>query len=471
MNVINKSLNGPAMLLHAGVLIALLLVLNYIMSRLLPRTTRMGVPGWRGILLLTLVALPMVCRPNPEPTVNEIILSISKEGEMTLQNENVTLDELPRKLEETVRQYPQTRLAIQADQRTSWAKVSKAFDAAKAAHMNVASTLSKPESPSDWSNKQSRGPGLMRPAGILSAADVDALEAKLVENPEDFSARRDLLTYYGFRDRGAKAKHVLWIIEHHPEYNSQETSLDPNRDGPAYSQGKTVWLKQVKDHPTNTVILGNAAAFLLLNDRVMAEELLKKAQVLQPQNPVWSDRLGQLYRLDAMGQPGTNFAAKALAEFERAQALTSPAESGSPRLKDLATMAFAAGNLEKARTYADELLGPGMKWSNGGNAGDALYHGNIILGRIALREGKIEEAKKHLLEASKTKGSPVLGSFGPNMSLAKELLEKGETNAVLQFFQECERFWPSYGGENKTAKWANEVKEGKMPDFGANLVY
>ena len=51
-------------------------------------------------------------------------------------------------------------------------------------------------------------------------------------------------------------------------------------------------------------------------------------------------------------------------------------------------MALAAGDLEKARTYASELLGPGLQWSRGGNAGNALFHGNIVLGRIALREGQ-----------------------------------------------------------------------------------
>ena len=39
-------------------------------------------------------------------------------------------------------------------------------------------------------------------------------------------------------------------------------------------------------------------------------------------------------------------------------------------------------------------------------------------------EGRIEEAKRHLLAAGRSSGSPVLGSFGPNMSLAKDLLEK-----------------------------------------------
>jgi biopolymer transport protein ExbD len=438
---------------------------------------------------LSLVLLPAACnrqtgpatppaasatsQPKAAAAKDQLLVTISKEGAMSLQNEPVTLGDLQKELAEAARTNPKTSLAIQADRATAWATVSKVLDAAKAAHITVSSVLSQATPPSDWSGKQLRGPGLMVSPGMLSTADVDALEAKLVEDPEDFSARRDLLAYYGFRDRGAKAKHVLWIIEHHPEFsgNGPEMSLDPIQEGSAYRQGKALWLQAAKDHPTNALILGNAAAYFTIYDKAAAEDLLTKAQALEPRNPVWSERLGQLYRLEANGQPGTNLAAKSLAEFEKAQSQTSPAVPGSPRLVDMAQMALAAGDLEKARTYANELLGPGLQWSRGGNAGNALFHGNIVLGRIALREGKMDDAKKYLLEAGKTKGSPVLNTFGPSMTLAKELLEKGETNAVLEYFQECGRFWPSYGGENKIAEWTAEVKEGRTPDFGANLIY
>ncbi len=326
---------------------------------------------------------------------------------------------------------------------------------------------------SDWPSKQTGGPVLMRPPGMFTPAEVDALEAKLVGDPENLTARLDLVAYYGFRDRAAKARHVLWIIEHHPEFsvNGCEMSLDPVMDESAYRQGKALWLQNVKNKPTNAVILGNAAAYFNIYDNAAAEDMLIRAQNLEPQNPAWSEQMGQLYKLEMIGHPGTNLPAKALAEFEKARTQTSPAVPGSPMLMDLAQMAVAAGDLEKARTYAAEILGPGMQWSGGGNAERAFFYGNLVLGRVALREGKLDEAKKYLLEAGKTKGEPGLDGFGPNMSLAKELLEKGETNAVLEYFHECEKFWPSYGGENKLAKWTAEVKEGKTPDFGGNLYF
>ena len=312
----------------------------------------------------------------------------------------------------------------------------------------------------------------------LQPDEAKALEAKLAKQPDDLSVRSKLLGYYfrlQFSSPDAKAAHqhhVFWIIKNHPEApiaGLPYSSLDNTLDGDAYQQGKQLWLEQTKAKATNLAVLANAAHYFQLHDRDLAEKLLKQGQNADPNNPGWSDRLGQIYMLDIIGKTGTDVAAKALAEFERAQTSTIPAVPGNPRLMDLAKAAFAAGDLEKARKYATELLGPGMEGKGGGNAGDACFQGNTILGRIALREGKMDEAKKCLLASGQTKGSPVLGSFGPSMILAKELAEKGETDVVIQFFDLCRKFWP--GGTDRLDKWTKDVKAGVPPDFGTNLAY
>jgi hypothetical protein len=86
-----------------------------------------------------------------------------------------------------------------------------------------------------------------------------------------------------------------------------------------------------------------------------------------------------------------------------------------------------------------------------------------------VREGRIADAKRYLLEAGKNPGSPVLGSFGPNMSLAKDLLDKGQRDVVLEYFELCRKFWKMDRG--RLDQWSQEVKDGKTPDFGANLDY
>jgi len=138
-------------------------------------------------------------------------------------------------------------------------------------------------------------------------------------------------------------------------------------------------------------------------------------------------------------------------------------------LDDAAKQSFEVGKIEDARKYATELLTLAQKFQNDWNYGNAVQDGNLVLGRIALHEGRMEEAKQYLLEAGKSPGSPQMDSFGPNMSLAQDLLEKGERETVLQYFELCRKFWKTDDG--KLDQWSREVKSGKIPDFGANLVY
>jgi hypothetical protein len=138
-------------------------------------------------------------------------------------------------------------------------------------------------------------------------------------------------------------------------------------------------------------------------------------------------------------------------------------------LDDAAKESFETGKIEDARKYATELLTLAPKFPRSWNYGNAIQDGNLVLGRIALKEGRADEAKQRLLEAGKSPGSPQMDSFGPNMSLAKDLLEKGERDTVLQYFGACRKFWSM--GQGNLGQWTEDVKAGRIPDFGANLVY
>jgi hypothetical protein len=130
---------------------------------------------------------------------------------------------------------------------------------------------------------------------------------------------------------------------------------------------------------------------------------------------------------------------------------------------------FNAGKIEDADKDAKELLKLAPQFQGNWNYGNAIQDGNLVLGCIAVREGHIDEAKQYLLAAGNSPGSPTMDSFGPNMSLAKDLLEKGQREVVLQYFGLCRKFWKmDYG---KLDQWSKEVEAGQVPDFGANLVY
>lgn len=216
-------------------------------------------------------------------------------------------------------------------------------------------------------------------------------------------------------------------------------------------------------------ILRNASAFLLLHDSTISEELLLKGQSLDPKNPQWFSSLGQLYSLKLISLPvgpaRKATAGKAYQQYKAAYDLSEAAEQDA-LLVDLAKTAFAAGLNDEAQAFATKMLEDDTHdW----NRGDRIHYGNLILGQIALSEGDVDEAKSRLLLAGKSTGSPQLNSFGPNMLLAKELLERGDTEVVLEYFELCEKFWKS--PDRELERWADDVKSGRTPQFGGNLVY
>ncbi len=96
-----------------------------------------------------------------------------------------------------------------------------------------------------------------------------------------------------------------------------------------------------------------------------------------------------------------------------------------------------------------------------------IHRCNLILGGVALRRGDLKRAGEYLLIAARIGGTGP--SAGPNMILAKELLEKGQRDVVLEYFQLCGKSWSA--GRGQLARWTAQVKAGEIPQFGANLAY
>jgi hypothetical protein len=138
-------------------------------------------------------------------------------------------------------------------------------------------------------------------------------------------------------------------------------------------------------------------------------------------------------------------------------------------LRYLSEKAIQAGNFQKAELRAKELLSLAGAYKSDFPRGNIIHHGNILLGIIALKQNKIEDAKQYLHLAGSTPGSPQLNSFGPNMTLANDLLKTGEKDAVVEYFELCKKFWQMDFG--KLDYWTAQVRAGELPDFGANLTY
>jgi len=322
----------------------------------------------------------------------------------------------------------------------------------------------------------------------LSQKEAEKLETKLIKDPDNFPVRIELLGYYGLntsRTKGQEEKfqeHSIWTIENFPDTSiiSTITVFNQPCDEKISNKFRELWLKQIRIYGDNAKVLGNAAYFFMIsNDDTLAEKLFKKAKELEPDNPNWPEELARFYSHKGRDAPVTvrkESAQKAVEEIEEALALTDLKQDKVFLFLELSKNAYIAGDFEKASKYAKKILTSAereyLEWEGDTTLLDwELFHySNIILGRIALSSGKIEEAKEYLIEAGKLKGSSNPSFYRVNMMLAKELLKVGEREVVLEYFELCGSFWEDE--ENKLEEWAKIVRQGGIPDFDcSNLNY
>lgn len=132
-----------------------------------------------------------------------------------------------------------------------------------------------------------------------------------------------------------------------------------------------------------------------------------------------------------------------------------------------ASEAINQGDLERAEELGRQRL-EGAPSEDHWDYGNAMHYGHLILGHVALRQDDVRRAKRELLLAGRTSGSPQLDSFGPNMSLARDLLAVGEDDVVLKYLDLVQAFWDF---DEDVQEWARQIRSGEIPDFGANLLY
>ena len=311
----------------------------------------------------------------------------------------------------------------------------------------------------------------------LTAEEVESIEKQLEQNPHDTQLRTKLLGYYSSNRfsnpsaRKACQKHILWLIVNSPEtevLGIPDGTLNVHLDRDAYIKGKEGWLDHIKQKPDDLKVLAHSANFFRMYDRELSIISLQKGQALDKDNPKWYRDLGHIYSLGLVRKSSEDkviAAKKALEQFEIACKL-STGMGRNALLQSLAKVALAANKPQKAREYAETML---SQKSSSWNYGNNVHHGNIILGRIALTSDDLEEAKKRLIKAGETPGSPQLNSFGPNMTLALELLKKGEKEVVLKYFELCLKFWKR--GKDRIQKWSTDIENDELPNFRANLAY
>ena len=142
-----------------------------------------------------------------------------------------------------------------------------------------------------------------RAAVAMTPEQAAALERSLDANPDNDGVRESLIIFY---DQSGKVtwqqklqgirKHALWRIAHLLETESDlwVPNISKRYDPEGYAQATKLWLEQTSRPHVTTKTLGRAAAFFTSYDKPLAEELLTRAERMEPAGP-WAYRLMDLY--------------------------------------------------------------------------------------------------------------------------------------------------------------------------------
>jgi beta-lactamase regulating signal transducer with metallopeptidase domain len=189
-----------------------------------------------------------------------------------------------------------------------------------ACQRRVAALAEDPEV-ADRLAKQRAATAEYKAATGLTVEQVRDLEARVALNPDDLESTRKLLIFY--RESGqkvlgwnrmvaARRPHLLRLIERHPESDLTWWPMKRALDPVGYAQARALWMAQVGKPDVTSKTLGAAAHFFGISEKPIAEELLLRAQALDPDGPQprvvdntyyspWVSRLGELYARAIVG--------------------------------------------------------------------------------------------------------------------------------------------------------------------------
>ncbi|HYR82465.1 MAG TPA: hypothetical protein VE422_00145 [Terriglobia bacterium] len=98
----------------------------------------------------------------------------------------------------------------------------------------------------------------------------------------------------------------------------------------------------------------------------------------------------------------------------------------------------------------------------------AIYTGNLILAQAALDQNDIANARRYLLEAATITGTPAIQEKGPDVSVARILLDRGERDTVLEYLHRAHNFWPQ--GGPVLDRWETTIRAGRRVNFNQRAI-
>ena len=231
----------------------------------------------------------------------------------------------------------------------------------------------------------------------LSSSELDALEGRLVEDPDDLRTRIRLVVHYDSlrfgsgQARLALQRHVKWLIRNHPESailaHPGGIKMLPAADGDVYTETIPMWLDAVDRHPTDPAVLSNAANSLIWEGRSLC--LFRRAMELDPHSALFRVQYAYAQVVQAhWGSPEDRREAATAALWTLQDGLASIVERNDRLFLNTKALKYAveAGDPEAARTYATEIVAEATAlgrddWNYCNSNHDALQ----VLGWLALR--------------------------------------------------------------------------------------
>lgn len=299
----------------------------------------------------------------------------------------------------------------------------------------------------------------------ISKPKANELEAEIRKNPENLDDRISLIGYYSWNgrtpaDRQRLRTHVLWLLGNHPEHPAVgEPSVRDLPDDPEGNrQILALWDRNLELRGDDLNVLKNAEKFFFAREPAKAERILRQLHEKEPGNQQWPNELIKLYVMFGLPDFDNDRPSEKAAEaYSRVLQLTSNPAARELIASDMAQATFKTGDFAEAAQFAKIDL----QTANPA----AAQRANTILGRVALRSGDLNGAKQYLLDSAVVAPGQTGLAFSPTMVLAKELLEKGERDAVVEYLEDCKPLWPR--GRRILQSWIADIKDGLTPNFGS----
>lgn len=209
-----------------------------------------------------------------------------------------------------------------------------------------------------------------------------------------------------------------------PEAKAARAEIDTSTDANLVGKAGIVLTNNQTEMPGD-LTFGDDDAFML------GERWLRRAIELAPPGKKWQPALGQALHIRANRTIGPKEKVRLLTE---ASSLV-PEGAKPGLLTNLVTAEFDAGDDAAAERDARMLLDTAPKNANAYNAAQT------ILGRMAAAKNDLNEAKTRLIASITMPISLKNAVFQPNMTLAQDIYDAGDKDAVIQFLEASRPVW------------------------------